>query len=195
MLACDGPIGDSGACGPRLMKCGETLIEVPLYKRIDEFFRPGRVDFVYHYGHDICCGEVLFIDGNQWWYGKLSNIWGDALALLLAAISALPVFASADTEARWLGEPGETRWIFHRDQDHLSIKILTFDDWTDQSPNELGKLQLRTTVLFWTFARRLIMVADRVSQNPVGAKQRHITFAEDLSYQALRRALKERKSQ
>lgn len=165
-----------------------------LYEHIEDFVRSGRVTVVYQYGHDLCCAEVVFSDGEQWWYDNPSNLGGDALSALLIAVSTLAAFSDATEIAHWLHEPGEIRWVLHREQDHLAITILAFPDYAPQVPHERGEIQWQTTVPFWTFARRLLMAADQVSGVPAGGQQYHVTFAGDLAYQALRRALQGRKS-
>jgi hypothetical protein len=165
-----------------------------LYEHVEDFVRPGRVTCVYQYGHDQCCAEVLFSDGEQCWYDEPSNLRGDALSHLLTAISALVAFPDAPAAARWWEEPGEIRWVVRRAQDQLTITILAFADYDPHASDAAGELRLQTTVSFWAFVRRLLMAADQVSRVPVGQQQRHVTFANDLAYQALRRALQQRKS-
>jgi hypothetical protein len=69
---------------------------------------------------------------------------GDALGDLLMAVWTL---IEGDTDARcsWWEEPGEYRWIFVRDGQRISLRILEFDRlWSDE-PDETGRLIFQTS--------------------------------------------------
>jgi hypothetical protein len=76
-----------------------------LYEHMQKLFRPGKVDFIYRYGHDTCCAGVFFTDGVQWWYWDLSNILGDALQALNSGLARI-LREESDAQIDWLEEPG-----------------------------------------------------------------------------------------
>jgi hypothetical protein len=69
---------------------------------------------------------------------------GDALGHLLVAIWTL---IEGDTDARcsWWEEPGECRWIFVRDGQRISLRILEFDRLWSAEPDETGRLIFQTS--------------------------------------------------
>lgn len=69
---------------------------------------------------------------------------GDALGDLLLAVWRV---LDGDTDARcsWWEEPGESRWIFVRDHQRVSLQILEFDRlWSDE-PDENGRVIFQTS--------------------------------------------------
>lgn len=163
------------------------MAEDSLYTQTSELFRPGHVDLVYQYGHDMCCAEVFFSDGSAWWCFYPSNLMGDALQQLISAFVAILRYDVPVAFARWWNEPQEIRWVLRRDGDSLHIEVVELPDFA-RAPlaNErVTHTYFETTVNFWKFAQRVRLAASRVAQTPIGDPPRYKTFETDPEYQAL----------
>ena len=155
------------------------------FKQAEELFEPGRLRFSYRYGHDLCCADVFFSDGVEWWVDHVSNILGDALQALMEALARLLPFEQEEAQARWYHEPAETRWVLRRDGPSLQITILSLPNFYTPFPDAAGTVRFQTTVDFRAFVQRVRLAASRVATQPAGGEQRQVSFEEDLAYRAL----------
>jgi hypothetical protein len=158
------------------------LSQPSLYEHMQRLFRPGKVDFIYRYGHDTCCADVFFSDGVQWWYWDLSNILGDALQAMISGLARI-VRYETDAQVDWLEEPGGPTLLLHREGDVLHITVRSRSHWTALEPSD--PVDFRTMVDFWTFVQRVRLAASRVAAEPAGDKGKHVSFEDDRDYQEL----------
>jgi hypothetical protein len=68
----------------------------------------------------------------------------DALGDLIRAVRAL-LEGAEDARASWEEEPGEYRWIFHRNGSEVRMRLLAFPDIYDHSPDDDGQVLLDAT--------------------------------------------------
>jgi hypothetical protein len=68
---------------------------------------------------------------------------GDALGDLLLAVWTL---LDGDAQARcsWWEEPGECRWLFARDAEQATLRVLEFDELYGNAPDDVGRLIFET---------------------------------------------------
>src|SRR5262249_5882691 len=97
------------------MICSSTgskhgMSETSLVEQAEELFELGRLDFIYRYGHDLCCAEIFFSKRETWRVWSVSNIVGDALQALVEALARLLPVDREEAQVRWYHEPAETRW-------------------------------------------------------------------------------------
>jgi hypothetical protein len=86
---------------------------------------------------------------------------GDALGDLLAAVGAL--LDGADTATcHWEEEPGEYRWKFHREGDHVALVVLALPDNLPPLPDDAGKEVFRTDDSLTSIASTIADGAQRV---------------------------------
>lgn len=76
-----------------------------------------------------CDGETADLTASY-----LSDALGD---LLLAAWT----LTEGDTDARcsWDEEPGEYRWLLHREDGHVDVRVLWFDELWGHQPDDQGR--------------------------------------------------------
>jgi hypothetical protein len=170
----------------------ETYIH--LLEQAEELFEPGRLDFIYRYGHDLCCADIFFSDGTEWRTWHVSNIFGDALQALMEALARLLPFEQEKAQAHWFHEPAETRWVLRRSGPALQITILSLPSFFKPLPDEAGIIRFQTTVDFQTFVQRVRLAASRIATQPAGGEQRQVSFDQDLAYRAVCTWLTQQKS-
>ena len=68
----------------------------------------------------------------------------DALGDLIRAVRAL-LEGAEDARASWEEEPGEYRWVFHRNGSEVRMRLLAFPDVYDDAPDEDGQALLDAT--------------------------------------------------
>ena len=97
-----------------------------------------------------------------------SEIW-DPMASLTEAVSLL-LNGAERAEARWQDEPGEYRWLFERDGERVTVRILRFRDTHSRKLNADGKLLFRTTCRLAELAGQVMSQLDRLGVAPTGLR-------------------------
>jgi hypothetical protein len=86
----------------------------------------------------------------------------DALDALLRAVVGL-LLGAPDTTTLFAEEPGEYRWRFRRiEPDHVGLRILWFNEFLSELPDERGKVILDGQCRLRTLAGALLAAAQRV---------------------------------
>lgn len=100
-------------------------------------------------------------DGVQEAIITASDIPSEPLLPLLWAVRLL-LLGTNDARCSWWEEPGEYRWLFARQNEKISIRILWFKviaDWSDEQGETI--LQMECDLL--PFAKRLSQQLDQIS--------------------------------
>lgn len=87
----------------------------------------------------------------------------DALGDLLLAVWTLTEGAR-DARCSWAEEPGEYRWLFRIDGDHVDVHILQFDDlWTGRA-DERGRTVFRAAMALRVLVEAVAQAATEVER-------------------------------
>jgi hypothetical protein len=86
--------------------------------------------------------EAGIYDGVNHTFPTASYLSDAPADLARAAISLLE--GAEEATCSWEEEPGEFRWIFEREGEELTLRILWFEDQYDRDPDDPGELRFST---------------------------------------------------
>lgn len=85
----------------------------------------------------------------------------DALGDLLEAVGTL-FEGAVEARCSWQEEPGECRWIFHRQGSAVHLRVLSFADVYSNEPDRLGVIVFETQQPLHDLARPVVNGAQSV---------------------------------
>lgn len=114
------------------------------------------------------------LEGRGWFAIKISNgineveikasYLSDSPIDLISSIRTV-LDGSRDARCSFQNEPGEYRFIFEKNNEMISVKVLEFFKSFNKESNDMGKLIFEGTDDLYTFAKRIKRQYDRLLYN------------------------------